>query len=105
MKNMPQMPSSKEGIDKLDTPVHYEEKKVEILTPKSDSNSEVKVKPLAKSGIEVVALRAGFFKQMRYKEGDKFIIKSLDQVGEWMKCLDPVEENKRLEKYKEKAKK
>jgi hypothetical protein len=46
--------------------------------------------------IEVIATRPGFFKNMRRKEGDKFTIPSMDQIGEWMKCANPVLEKERL---------
>ena len=37
-------------------------------------------------GLEVVALRAGFYGSHRKVEGDKFLIKSEDEMGTWMKC-------------------
>lgn len=43
-----------------------------------------------KKGIEVVALRAGFYKQSRKVEGDKFEVPDMSRVGSWMQCLDPV---------------
>lgn len=39
-------------------------------------------------GIQVVALRAGFFGARRRKVGDKFLVPSLDKVGTWMQCFD-----------------
>lgn len=47
--------------------------------------------------IEVVATRNGFFDQERKKEGDKFVVPSMKQLGSWMKCLDPKIEEMHLE--------
>ncbi len=68
------------------------------------SHSE-KIIPVSKKGIEVVAVRAGYFKCMRKVEGDKFIVPNMDQLGSWMKCVDgKVEaEHQRLLKEKKKA--
>lgn len=43
----------------------------------------------ASSGIKVVALRAGFWNQMRKVEGDEFEVPSMEKLGSWMKCMDP----------------
>lgn len=47
--------------------------------------------------IEVMATRNGFFDQERKKEGDKFVVPSMKQLGSWMKCLDPKIEEMHLE--------
>lgn len=39
-------------------------------------------------GIEVVAVRVGFYGQVRRKAGDRFLVKSFEQVGEWMMPTD-----------------
>ena len=72
------------------------ESKSDISTPKV----EVKQK-----GIEVVALRSGFYKGSRRVEGDKFTVPSLDKVGTWMKCIDEKleVEHQKLIKDKKKA--
>lgn len=49
--------------------------------------NEKKVAPVS-GGVEVVALGKGFFRNGRKKIGDRFVVPSLDQVGDWMKCVD-----------------
>lgn len=39
-------------------------------------------------GIEVVALRDGFFNNFRIKEGDTFYIPSMVQLGSWMRMTN-----------------
>lgn len=39
--------------------------------------------------VEVVALRAGFYQRERKVEGDKFMVASMQKLGDWMKCVDP----------------
>lgn len=41
------------------------------------------------SEIEVVALRPGFRKKVRIQEGQRFSVASLEEVGSWMKIVDP----------------
>lgn len=41
------------------------------------------------SEIEVVALRPGFRKKVRVPEGHRFSVASLEEVGSWMKIVDP----------------
>ncbi len=66
--------------------------KVEFGPKPSASNVEVKA---VKHGVEVIALRAGFFQQSRKVEGDRFVIPSPDRIGDWMKFADPKLEAKR----------
>lgn len=75
--------------------------------PKSDvslppPSNQVPVVPGRQGGIKVEATRKGFYNQMRYKEGDQFVIRSEEEFGEWMKCLDPSMEKKRAEFFKQK---
>ena len=113
MPQMPGMPSSvsDESDSKLDSspiklsvPLHDEEvfKKPLLNTPDSNNSSTIAVPLISKQGIEVVAIRKGFYNRNRYKEGDKFFIRSEEQFGEWMKCVDPILEKKRIELYKSK---
>lgn len=52
------------------------------------SESLVEEVPVKKLGpINVVALRAGFYKRHRKVEGDKFTIDSEAQMGSWMKKI------------------
>jgi hypothetical protein len=70
-------------------------------------SNEKKVKQPS-GGIEVVALGKGFFRNSRKKIGDKFVVPSLDQVGDWMKCTDKaaeVEHQKLIQARKEELKK
>jgi hypothetical protein len=49
-------------------------------------------KPAAKKelkDIEVVALQPGFMAPLRIAEGTRFTVKSFEQLGFWMKCVDP----------------
>lgn len=39
--------------------------------------------------IEVVALREGFVRSERKKEGDVFTVASMQKLGSWMRCKDP----------------
>lgn len=64
--------------------------------------NEVKAPVAAQRGIKVVATRKGFYNQMRYREGEQFVIRSEEDFGEWMKCVDPSFEKKRQEFYKQK---
>lgn len=45
--------------------------------------------------IAVTALREGFYGHQRMKPGQKFKVKSFEQLGSWMKCDDPKIEAKR----------
>lgn len=65
------------------------EKKPDSKPQESDS---LKKLPKSDGGIEVVALRAGFFKQSRKEEGDKFKVSKMKDLGSWMKCVDPKKE-------------
>lgn len=71
-----------------------------------ESNSEVSVPKVEvkQKGIEVVALRAGFYKGSRRVQGDKFVVSSLDKVGTWMKCVDEKLEVEHQKLIKEKKK-
>lgn len=92
---------SAESTLDLDVPLH-EPVKPEIINPAANLSSQA-VPPLAPSkGIEVVATRNGFYNQMRYRTGDKFFIRSEQEFGEWMKCVEPYLERKRLEFYRNK---
>jgi hypothetical protein len=77
-------------------------KKPEYISAESNITSQVKIPVSVKKGIEVVATRKGFYNQMRCKEGDKFFVKSEIELGEWMKCVDPMFEKKRIEILKAK---
>lgn len=68
--------------------------KPEIVKP-SESSNHVKLQ-VPKRGIEVVALRKGFYNQNRLKEGDVFHIKSTEDFGDWFKCTDPLFEKERV---------
>jgi hypothetical protein len=65
-------------------------------------STEVKMPVAPSKGIEVVATMNGFYNQSRKKDGDKFFVKSFEELGSWMICIDPVLEKKRQEFLKQK---
>jgi hypothetical protein len=65
---------------------------------------EVKAAPVAPSGIKVIALRPGFYANMRRVEGDQFEVSSVEKLGSWMKCVDPKAEMLRQNHLKNKKK-
>lgn len=68
-REMPPLPSQSQASEKSE----------------ASAQESAKVKP---QKIEVIALMKGFYKQRRIKEGQKFFIDSMDQLGSWMKCVD-----------------
>lgn len=93
------VPAFPKGDAGLEVPEHF--KKPSFDTVESKNNSQVTVK-LSKNGIEVVALRKGFYNQHRIRENDLFLVKSFEELGEWMKCVDPDLQKKHLENLKNK---
>ncbi len=76
------------------------------LPNSAEESAEKEVKPKKSvRKIEVVALRAGFWKNQRKNEGDLFEVESMEKVGDWMKCLDPVHEKQHLAMAKERKQK
>lgn len=88
--------SSAEGL----IPPSHEEK-VQVIKPEDDNDSIIPV-PLTKQVIKVVATRKGFYGQERISEGTEFSVSSFKVLGEWMKCLEPEMEKKRLQFFKDK---
>jgi len=72
---------------------------------KPEESSSITKMPASGGGIEVIALRAGFFKQARKEEGDKFKVSKMENLGNWMKCLDPEQEEEHQDYIKAKKKK
>lgn len=95
------MPSMKIEGD-LQAPSHEVEAPAPVIKDAGEMDSDVAMPLVPKSGIKVVATRKGFYNQLRVKEGDEFIIKDFSKIGEWMKCVDPALERKRVEFYKNK---
>lgn len=103
-------PSAKASVSKdaeadvdLDIPSHEEENpKPQYFSPDDNLASQVKLPQAPKKGIDVVATAKGFYNQMRIKEGERFTIKSFEDIGEWMTCIDPSFEKKRREFLKAK---
>lgn len=91
----------------LDTPSHDEAfPKPSIDTFETKVQTSIVMPQAPAKGIEVVAIRKGFYNQNRIKEGDRFFIRDDKDFGEWMTCVDPVWERRRKEFYKiKKAKK
>lgn len=121
MPSMPAMPSLASSSDDssftegvanaapevdLDVPSHNDEdfafKKPELIGADSNDHSQVRARIVPKQGIEVEATRKGFYNQMRHKEGDRFFVKNREELGEWMKCVDSLEEKARVEFFKNK---
>ena len=90
--------SSYEEASDLALPEHV---KPILESVENKSESLVSASPL-KKGIEVVALRKGFYNQHRLKENETFTVKSFEDLGEWMKCLDPDLQKKHFENLKNK---
>jgi hypothetical protein len=88
----------------LGAPSHLADdfQKPSIVSPDDSNFSEKKIPLAPKKGIEVVATMKGFYNQMRYREGDKFLIRSTEEFGEWFKCVDPALEKQRVLFIKEK---
>lgn len=78
-------------------------KPVEIIDPAKDNDSSVSIPLVSRHGIKVVATRKGFYGQQRIKEGQAFVCKDFKSLGAWMKCLDPVLEKERQNKFNKKA--
>lgn len=96
-RKIPAPPASQEqGEDKE---VSFVEEAKPSSEPKQP-DSTVKVKPSV-SGVEVVAVRDGFYRNSRKKAGDLFMISNLDKAGSWMKCLDPKVEKMHQQNLKE----
>jgi hypothetical protein len=85
---------------------HLEEderfKKPQISSADGNSKTHKKVAPSPRKGIEVVAMRKGFYNQQRYEPGDQFFIRERSELGEWMKCVDAGEEKYRVDFFKKK---
>jgi hypothetical protein len=77
------------AAEKVEAPVVNEAPKSEDPVIKEEGQgSNVILKPMP-VGIEVVAIRPGFFKNRRMNVGEIFTVKSMEKVGAWMKCTDP----------------
>lgn len=76
-----------------------EETETEIGKPlmKGDENtiSNAKEVIIPKGGIEVVALRKGFYNNNRIIPGQRFRVSAMDKLGLWMECVDPTLEKER----------
>lgn len=82
--------------------VMTEEKSFSSKPAESDSLKVVPSSP--KNGVEVVALRAGYYQCSRKVEGDTFFVPAMNKVGMWMKCVDPKLEQQRQMLLKESKK-
>lgn len=91
-----------ESSDVLSVPSHDYFAKPEIRSADLDDRTHISMPLVPKKGIEVVATRKGFYNQCRHKEGDEFLVKSFEELGEWMKCKDVQIERKRLAILKDK---
>ncbi len=53
--------------------------------------------PQPSRAIAVVATAAGFHKGHRKSEGDAFTVAKFEELGSWMKCVDPTMQKKHEE--------
>lgn len=53
--------------------------------------------------ITVIALRPGFYMNHRRIEGDRFDVANFEDLGSWMKCVEPLMEKKHRAAIIEKA--
>jgi len=70
--------------------------------PEKAACNNVTIPLIPKLGIAVTATRRGFFAQQRIKEGEEFIVKAFESLGDWMKCKDSELEKKRIQFLKDK---
>ena len=88
-------PASSES--NLNIPSHDgAEEKAKVITPEDEVESEVIPPAILKRGIEVRAVRKGFYRQHRKRPGDTFKIAGEEEFGEWFVCTD-----KRMEKRRQ----
>jgi hypothetical protein len=72
----------------------------EALPEESDEPVVLAETP-GQKGVEVIAVAAGYYKQMRIAEGERFMIDNMKQWGKWMKLADPKAEAARVKKQAE----
>lgn len=58
-----------------------------VVIPASKTEDGEEIKEVKATPMMVVATRAGFFKQSRKQEGDKFVIAGPHELGDWMKKI------------------
>ena len=88
--------------DVLNAPSHEEIVKPTIISQEEKISNSIVAPRIPRSGIDVVADRNGFYNQERISEGRPFKVKSFEELGEWMRCIDPDLEKKRVEFFKNK---
>ena len=89
MPTLPNPAASSDAAGKLPdlkTPDHSVEEKQDDVKPKvnvgaAQPSNSLNAKKASAKGIEVVALRPGFYNQERKREGDKFFIKNQELLG------------------------
>jgi len=102
LKKSEELSTDSKGSVDLTVPNHEVNDKPSIISPEENNDSVVSVSKSHSNGIEVVALRKGFYNQNRIREGEKFTVKNFEDLGEWMKCLDPDIEKEKNKFFKEK---
>lgn len=88
---MPPLPTSDVGSTMPPVPSMAEQDPIPLDNP---APVQAPVRPVNHQ-IEVKVDRPGFLYGMRRGEGDKFMVKRLEDLGDWMTCVDPVWEKKR----------
>lgn len=71
-------------------------------TAESENTSLKSIPQIPANGIEVMATRNGFYNLHRIVENDIFTVRKFEDLGEWMKCLDPDLEKERVKFFKNK---
>jgi len=61
-------------------------------TKPAESDSIKVLSPKKGKGIEVEAVRPGYFQCSRKVVGDRFVVSDESKLGSWMKCMDPAME-------------
>lgn len=90
----------------LTPPVHEEPEPSQdfqlpsLNQPGKDVSSIVSAPVMSTRGLEVVALRDGFYNRSRIPKGQTFFIRNFEDIGDWMKCVDPYWEKKNVEYHK-----
>lgn len=85
------------------TPI--EDAKPEYVNPDTLNKANIDIPKFPKGGIEVVAIRKGFYNQTRIDVGKKFKVKKKEDLGEWMECVEFDLERERVKILKEKKEK
>jgi len=96
----PELPGMEEKSSAEQLPEGVDPKPL-LQNPKGESSSVKEVKQ-PKKGIDVVAVRPGYYRMSRRATGDEFKIVDMSELGSWMRLADPAAEKKRQDDAKAK---